>query len=350
MKYITGIDIGTERITAAIFAKEKKDVRFVGIEKTGSRGVACGGVADSASLTDCIYAFMGMIQKRAQGHHELFLCVSNPTLRNVPSQGMVALSHYGSTVTERDIARCCAIGNMCRIPVSRTVMHSVVEGFTVDNQHNILNPKDMIGTKLSVAMQLITVDAAVLKNFEKCFEKAGHFLSGFVYQALAASSRVLRLEEIAGGVLLIDMGNSKMDVAYFRNRKLQCCFGRVGAGTRDVRKSEAVDKDALRLIIEELHREVRERIADPIPKIVMVGGGSVNEDTIETVERTFGAEVRLGSCVVREGERIAQPVALYNNCLGTVDFIVEERKNNIRQAPLLKRAFGSLSDLLNSYF
>jgi cell division protein FtsA len=219
---------------------------------------------------------------------------------------------------------------------------------TLDGGQALKDPRGMMGRRLTVEAHLVKTAAAPLHNLVAAVERCHLEVTGVVANAYAAGLASLSEEEMALGALVLDLGGGMTGAARFAGGKLQeilslpvgaqhvtqdLAFGlsigrdqaerlktlygsalehtgdsheRIevpGIGDPTAPPSQIVTRARLTEIIrprvEEIFHLVREQLGDRMPplagrRLVLTGGGSQLEGTIELAEDVFEMPARLG--------------------------------------------------------
>jgi cell division protein FtsA len=230
--------------------------------------------------------------------------------------------------------------------MDREILHVIPQEFIVDDQTGIKDPVGMCGVRLEAEVHIVTGAVTSVQNVFKSVEKAGLKINDIVLEPLASSYAVLNSDEKELGVALLDMGGGTTDLAIFfedsirhtavvglggknvtsdiaiglrtpvdRAEEIKCRHGlAVCALTRSDeyievpgvggRESREVSRSVLASIIEPRLEEIfslalreikRTEFADMLGAgLVITGGGSLLEGSLELAERVFKMPVRIG--------------------------------------------------------
>lgn len=231
--YIVGLDIGTHSIKAAI-AEVKKNgkISLVQVLKMPSAGMKRGVVDDLPEATRAIGQVLSEIKQVSKNAiKRIYLGVGSPDFRVQHSQGIVAVSRADSEIYKDDIDRAVEASLAFKLPLNRTVVHSVTKEFIVDDVTDVRDPLGMVGNRLEVRSMLIHSFSPSIQNLMKCVESAGGGIAALIFSPLAASEAVLSRNQKDLGVVVVDIGFGKTGMSvYEENKLLHASVFPVGSG------------------------------------------------------------------------------------------------------------------------
>ncbi len=348
-RYFAVLDAGCSDITAVAARWNKGgDYTIEGFCHSPSRGIRRGVVIDVALATDSIIKVLGKLtEKTGKKIHDVYAGISSTSIDIVPSSGVVLLSKYGRDVTERDIKRCVRIGSTVKIPLEKEVLHRIVKGFSVDGEEDIKNPLNLEGVKLTVEMNIVTVNSTVLRNLAKCVSQAGYIPAGFVFSGLVSSYRGLTDEDKHGNIALLDICNDIAEIMVFSNGVLTGCKV-LSVGSDDIIAADG------NIAGEPMGQLVSGAASlsgwNRVQEVVIIGKGALEDNTIDAMERFFPYRVRAGSCVCKPFEELPQERYGYIGSLGILDYLQEEKNRRKQAGNILKRALNRTLGFIDKYF
>ncbi|MGH7321510.1 MAG: cell division protein FtsA, partial [Candidatus Rokuibacteriota bacterium] len=218
---VAGLDVGTSKICAVIGELTPTGVDIVGLGKHPSRGLRKGVVVNIESTVEAIKRAVQEAEQMAGVEIEsVYASIGGGHLGGVNSQGVVAVQGRSREVSTADVERAIEVARDVHLPSDREILHVLTQTFTVDDHDGIREPVGMLGSRLGVAVHLITGAAAAVQNVVRSVNRAGLTVRDVVLQPLAAAESVLTPDERDLGVLLIDIGGGTTDVALFRDGAL----------------------------------------------------------------------------------------------------------------------------------
>ena len=231
----------------------------------------------------------------------------------------------------------------------RAVLHALPTGFSLDEQHHIVDPAGMIGEQLGVDLHVVTSEAAAARNLMLAVERCHLGVEAVIATPYAAGLSALVDDEAEMGCAVVDMGGGTTSVGVFANghlvhadaiavgghhvtmdiarglttrvsaaERLKTLYGSAIASSSDERDMIAVpqvDEDErdvpnhlpkshlVRIIkprVEEILELVRDRLqgagfaAQAGRRVVLTGGASQLVGLPETARRILQGQVRVG--------------------------------------------------------
>ncbi len=214
---MAGLDIGTTKVCAVIGDVTPTGVDIIGIGQHPSRGLRKGVVANIESTVEAIKRAVQEAEQMAGVEIEsVYASIGGGHLRGTNSQGVVAVQGRNREVSVADVARAIEAARAIGFPPDHEILHVLTQGFTVDDQDGVREPVGMLGSRLGVAVHLVTGAMTAVQNVVRSVNRAGLTVRDVVLQSLASGESVLTPDERDLGVILIDVGGGTTDVALFR--------------------------------------------------------------------------------------------------------------------------------------
>ncbi|MDD3089385.1 MAG: hypothetical protein PHT95_05520, partial [Candidatus Omnitrophica bacterium] len=246
-----------------------------GTARGDSRNIRKGIVTDARVATESVAEVLSRLAERSGCRiREVYSGVSSPSIKLIPSHGMVLLSKYGREVTEKDVRDSVRIASALRLPLDTETIHRVVKGFSIDGEFGIKNPLDLDGVKLGADVNVVTINSSALRNLAKCISEAGYIPGGFILSAHALSRRMLRPEDRQCGVVLLDVCDRITTALYYKEDILSGCKA-VPNGLDEVMLPDGTIDEARLLSIAGCVRTVPDW--DKATRMIVTGDGAMNE-------------------------------------------------------------------------
>ena len=347
-KYIAGLDIGTTKI-ADIIAEinGSPEPTIIGVGTSPSDGLRKGVVVNLEKTIRSIEAAIEEAERMAGVQiDEVFAGIAGDHIRSINGRGVVAVAGPNNEITPADIRRVIDAAKAIALPIDREVLHILPQEFIVDDQHGIKDPVGMSGVRLEVEVHIVTGAITSAQNIYRSISRAGMRAMDLVLEPLASSYSVLGEDEKELGVIVMDLGGGTTDIAMFfeecirhtavvglggksitndlalglrtpvdqaENIKIQhgCAIRKPGfrdetievpgvGGRPERRLSKAYLVDIIQPRMEEIltlaHREIKKSNYVHLMSagLVLTGGGSLLEGTVELAEEIFDMSVKLG--------------------------------------------------------
>lgn len=352
---IAAIDIGSSKIATivGIESKDTDELRIIGFNSTISRGVKKGLIVDIDKVASSLEESIEKAERMAgQKIHSAIVSVGGPHISSLNSRGVVAVADTQGEISDTDINRVVEAARAISLSTTRQIIEVSPRDFIVDGQEGIKNPIGMSGVRLEVDTHLITASHTNLKNIDRCMENVGVQNDGFIFSGLASAEATLTDTEKELGVVSVDIGGGKTDIALYvdgslsysssipigakhitndiavglrvsldsaekiklyLSRKLDHRQDKTKKGIEelnimDLQLPEVVDKFDIKLLIdgiigprlEELFKFVSDEIVksnymENIPSgLVITGGGALTVGIVEMGRKVVGLPIRVG--------------------------------------------------------
>lgn len=399
---LVGLDIGTTKTCAVIgFLNENKQVEVVGVGVAPSRGLKNGVIVNIDNTVSSIVKAIEDAELMAGCEvSSVFVGVTGQHIKGENSRGVVAVANRSRTITPLEMKRVIEAAQAIVIPMDREIIHVLSKEFAVDDQTGIKDPIGMTGVRLEAEVHIITGSTTSIQNLVKSINKAGFTCNDIVFSPLASAEATLSRDEKDLGVALVDIGGGTTDIIIFIEGGVaysavlgiggihvtndisiglrtpidsaEVIKKKYGCAVVDlVDASETIEvpsvggraprrlfRHELAQIIEPRMVEIMEMIDNELVKsgkkeilaagVVLTGGGSMVEGTVEAAERVFGMPVRVGVPENIAGLKDVVSTPVYANGVGLLKY--GAKMSQVRQTRKTKSAFTSFKDKLKHIF
>jgi cell division protein FtsA len=216
-RLVTGIDIGTSKITTLIASvNDDGAIRVIGVSTVPSRGLRKGQIVNIEEATAVIsQSLEGAERMAGTSVASAYILTGGNHIASLNSHGVVAVAEPDKEISENDVKRVIDAAKAISLPQSREILHIIPRGYLVDGQEGIVDPVNMSGVRLEVDTHLITGGSIAIRNLYKCVEELGVEVDGVIFGGLASSYATLSDTEKELGVILVDIGGGTTDVAIY---------------------------------------------------------------------------------------------------------------------------------------
>lgn len=216
-RIVTGIDVGTTKVTTVIASvSEEEKISIIGASTVPSRGIRKGVVVD---IDEAVGAISESIEgaERMAGYtiSSAFVAVDGKHISSLNSHGVVAIPPDSPEITDSDVERVTEAARAVSLPSSREIIHVLARGFTVDSQEGVKDPVGMSGIRMEVETNIISGATTVMRNLVKCVQQVGVDVEDLVFCGLASSEAVLSDTEKELGCGLVDIGGETTQILIF---------------------------------------------------------------------------------------------------------------------------------------
>jgi cell division protein FtsA len=223
--YLVAIDIGSSKIGVLIGQRDDQgELEVVGKGQAPNRGTRKGNIVNVESTMEALKqaseeaeVMAGIEVSRA------FVGVAGTDVRSINSRGMVSVARKDQDreITQQDIARVLEAAQSAALPSDREIIHAIPQEFIVDEQGGINDPLGMLGSRLEVAVHLVTGNITRRKTLMTCVNRAGIEVAELVFEPLATAEAVLTHDERELGALLVDIGCGTTEYANYSEGEVQ---------------------------------------------------------------------------------------------------------------------------------
>jgi cell division protein FtsA len=381
---VVGLDIGTTKIAALIAEVSGKEIKLMGVGNHPSVGLKRGMVVNIEHTVESIKKAMTQAELMAGIKADsVYVGIAGDHVRGLNSHAVVAVGRDDHEITEDDVRRVIDAAKAITMPMDREIIHVIPQEFIVDTQEGIRNPIGLTGTRLEVEAHVVTGAVASAQNIFRCVTRAGIKVKDLVLEPLASSYAVLDREEQELGVTLIDIGGGTTDIAMFfdgsirdtdmlglagqqvtndisiclktpydKAEEIKKQFGCAMASLVDDnemvkipvvggRQPREIQKKFLAKIIEarmdEIFNLVLYRMQNNKLKnlmnagIVLTGGGSLLEGSVELASEIFKMPVRIGYPRGFGGLMDAASSPIYATGIGLIHYGIQKNKLKVHE-------------------
>jgi cell division protein FtsA len=222
---VSVLDVGSSKITCLIARltpfdkKEGRSGRTHGVDIIGyglqrARGIKSGVVIDldqaEQSIRNCVDAAERMAEMTIDS---VIVNISAGRIQSETFSASIELD--GHPVDEADIARVLGAASRHAVDDRRTIIHSMPIGFSMDAEHGIHDPRQMLGSELGVDIHLVTADNAPVRNLELVINRCHLDVEAMVATPFSTGLSCLVEDETSLGVVCLDMGGGTTTLSVF---------------------------------------------------------------------------------------------------------------------------------------
>ena len=216
---ITGLDIGTTKVCAAIGELDEAGRPVIlGIGTSPSSGLRKGVVTNIESTSKAVHAAIEAAELMSgRVVSGMITGIGGTHIEGTNSRGVVGVAGKDKEITQSDVDRVIEAARAMAIPMDRDVIHIIPQEYIVDGQGGVRDPRDMIGVRLEAEIHIITGAVTPVKNLVTCINRADFKAEDIVLGSLATAKAVLSKEEKELGSLLLDLGGGTTDILVYRD-------------------------------------------------------------------------------------------------------------------------------------
>lgn len=242
-KYIThyGLEVASDVLTA-VRAISDKSARII---EVSCKSCPCAGIRDGViqelgPLSESISGLLGGLSASC-GQRIKSLTVSMPSLRLKVkrSSGLLPISERSNKIiTSSDVDKVTDQAYNLGLGIDEYVLCSIPQGYSVDNQSQLMNPLGLYSHRLGVELLLVTASYPQAQDLVSSVERCGYKVKAVILSSLAASLSTLSGEAKARGCCFLDIGYDFIRLLVFKDGILKGieCFD---SGSRDLDRALA---------------------------------------------------------------------------------------------------------------
>lgn len=399
---IVGLDLGTYSIKAAA-ARMRADgtMEFLGVYDGPARGVSSGNIIDLAEASGAVEVLMNRIrEEHGRRIFKVILSIGGSGFSHDRSLGSIVLHGSPRELVQHDVEKAVQTARNMSFSLDRFMLHEIVEGYVLDGQEGVKNPLGLFTKKLEVKLYTLFHNLAYIQNATRCVNYAGYDVEKIVFSGLAAAGCILSDDEMADGVLFVDVGHATTKMVAAVEGRIRAC-SLLSSGGSDItralstrlkvplsaaerlkrdsniapdaksessmhvsisnRQVEISRSDVIGIVREEVE-EFLSRIKEeseqhslssyPRSGIVLSGGGVMLEGLPEKLQEFFNLPVRVGSVrntVCGEGK----PSHVFASSIGVLEYYageIQEKNQRFNLRHPASRLTRKVTDFLNDYF
>ncbi len=250
------VDLGQSKFVVLV-AEMVSDHNYsvVGYGESVAAGIQKGKVINIDEMVEAL----GRAVKKAEvmSHSKIesmYVGISGHFVRGCTHGAATYIS--GDTVVQRDVDQVMQTAQAHElVDGEERILHVLEQCFAINHRNGIRKPLGMEGVLLEGNAHVISVDANVVANIERCFHSAGFPPLRIMSNHLASASAVLTQAEKDLGTILIDFGAGVCDIAVFQSGVLSHIHAVDHAG-------DEIDSDiakTYRISVAEAERRKREK-------------------------------------------------------------------------------------------
>jgi cell division protein FtsA len=383
--YICALDIGSNKIAAALAQFKRKRLSNIFFDSVPSKGVRQGIIVDSIELVGSIGRLMKNLKAKSGINVKfLYTNISGQDIVTRHSRAIMPLAERGNKVIAASDIQ--SINEQARIlgsSLEDEIIHRIPYSYAIDSKNNVINPLGLYSHKLEVDLYLVCGKLSSIQTLSRVINQSGYEIKELFFSGLATSKAVFDKGLKEGLNLFCDIGSDITELLLFRDGVLSDIdILPIGGNdltkqlsealkipfdlAEDIKRSHGIlgdpaqigeDKEILvkksnlykpikqRLVSEIITssaKSVCSRIKEAVEKkvssyevsnFVIVGRTILLEGFIETLENALSVPVKVGrvrnpeilSLLKKEGSLPGQQYLTYLTALGIISEVLEEK-------------------------
>ncbi len=223
------LDIGTSKVVCIVAELQPVEMleslrgrthlaRIIGIGHQRSMGLKGGAIVDLEAAEIAIRQAVHAAERMAKV--EIQSVILNLTGGRLGSEHFEAQVPVRGTVGSADVHRVLEVASSHNLRQGRSVLHALPTGYSLDQQHHIVDPDGMMGETLGVDLHVVTSDTAAARNLMLAVERCHLGVEAVIATPYASGLSALVDDEADMGCVVMDLGGGTTSVGVFANGHL----------------------------------------------------------------------------------------------------------------------------------
>jgi cell division protein FtsA len=219
------VDLGSSKIACAIVdCGSGREARLLGLGVVAAKGVHKGEVGNVEDVAQAIDSAVRLAQGDAGVPVEgIVVGIGGAHVEGRNSQGFVPIVPANRAITREDVLHVINHSRRLMTSEGQEQIQALPREFVVDGTSVSGDPVGKKAAKLEVRTHLISADARQVQSVERALAMGGYRLEELVALPLAAGLGVLTREQMDKGVIVVDIGSGKTEVAVLMQGSLAHC-------------------------------------------------------------------------------------------------------------------------------
>jgi len=228
---VVALELGTSKVCALVGEmREDGSLMITGLGECPSRGVRKGRVVDLENAVACARTALHMAEENGQvAIGEVHVAVSGGHVESTVNRGSVPVLDPEDGITVEDIAGVKEVARAANLSQDRQFIHTVAQHYYIDEHGGVVNPKGMVGARLSLDMLIVHGVRGPLQNILNVVRSVPMDVCEPAFSGLCSALAVLSAEQKRNGVALIDLGGGTTDYIVYAGNTLAAA-GSVAVG------------------------------------------------------------------------------------------------------------------------
>ena len=221
-KYYTALDIGTSKICAIIAEqKDNNKLNIIGFAETDSEGVSEGMIQNLVKATSKIKKVIKKASDMAQiPINYVNVGIAGKHIKSFSTHHSIGLQNNENEpieINSNHIKKLETRSKMAVIPTNHKIIHSMHQKFTIDEDHESVDPIGEFGKKLEADFHIISANKVDIKIMEESIRRSNVKCKNLILEPLASSLALLNENDKEDGICLVDIGGGTTDISIFHD-------------------------------------------------------------------------------------------------------------------------------------
>ncbi len=216
---IVAVEMGTSKIIVLVGeVRDDGRIAIIGVGESSPSGIRKGEVVSIGKTGACLRNALAAAE--ASSHISLksvYLSIAGGHINSTINEGSTIIVDPEMGVNIADIDEVIKVAKTVSLDQNQKVIHSLSRYFTIDGQHQVINPEGMEGNKLSLEMMILYGHNGCIKNTMNVIYDKDIDVADVVFGGLCSAQAVLSKEQKDAGVVVIDIGGGTTDYAAYND-------------------------------------------------------------------------------------------------------------------------------------
>ena len=221
-QYFTALDIGTSKICAIVAEKtDNNKLKIIGFSETESEGVSEGMIQNLIKATAKIKEVVIKASEMANLKIKYVnVGIAGKHIRSFSTHHSIGLQNNENEPIEINTSHLRKLekrSKMAVIPTNHKIIHSMPQKYTIDEDHESVDPVGEFGKKLEADFHIISANKVDIKIMEESIRRSDIICKNLILEPIASSIALLDDNDKEDGICLVDIGGGTTDISIFHD-------------------------------------------------------------------------------------------------------------------------------------
>lgn len=221
-QYFTALDIGTSKICAIVAEKtDNNKLKIIGFSETESEGVSEGMIQNLIKATAKIKEVVIKASEMANLKIKYVnVGIAGKHIRSFSTHHSIGLQNNENEPIEINNSHLRKLekrSKMAVIPTNHKIIHSMSQKYTIDEDHESVDPVGEFGKKLEADFHIISANKVDIKIMEESIRRSDIICKNLILEPIASSIALLDDNDKEDGICLVDIGGGTTDISIFHD-------------------------------------------------------------------------------------------------------------------------------------
>ena len=221
-QYFTALDIGTSKICAIVAEKtDNNKLKIIGFSETESEGVSEGMIQNLIKATAKIKEVVIKASEMANLNIKYVnVGIAGKHIRSFSTHHSIGLQNNENEPIEINTSHVRKLeqrSKMAVIPTNHKIIHSMPQKYTIDEDHESVDPVGEFGKKLEADFHIISANKVDIKIMEESIRRSDIICKNLILEPIASSIALLDDNDKEDGICLVDIGGGTTDISIFHD-------------------------------------------------------------------------------------------------------------------------------------